>query len=564
MKQSKFFMPTLKETPSDAEAVSHQLMLRGGYVRQVTAGVYSYLPLANRVLSKVSQIIREEMESIDLSEMMMPELLPASLWQKSGRYDSYGPNLFKLKDRHERDFILGPTHEETFTEIVAQEIKSYKRLPFSLFQIQTKFRDENRPRFGLLRGREFIMKDGYSFASNYDQLDQQYENMKNAYLKIFVRTGVDVKPIIGDAGAMGGSDSLEFGAPAAIGEDIIVYTDSGYAANIEMASSYFVKEENNEPLQDVEKVETPNIKTIADLADFLNISEKDIVKSVVYIADEKPVLVLIRGDQEVNEVKLKNLLQVEDLHLATSEEQVELTQVKSGSIGPVNQDFAKEVVADRNIQNMANFVVGANETGFQLKNVNLNRDFTPDNFADIAVVKEGELDPSGKDELKFTRGIEIGHIFKLGTRYSESMNAKFLDENGKAQPVIMGSYGIGVSRLLSAIIEQHHDDRGILWPKEVAPFSVHLIQMKMNDDEQTQISEKLYQDLQSQFEVLYDDRAERPGVKFADADLLGAPFRVIIGKKAAEGIVEVKNNQTKEAVELQLSEVTNYLKNEIG
>ncbi|KRN03799.1 proline--tRNA ligase [Holzapfeliella floricola] len=564
MKQSKFFMPTLKETPSDAEAVSHQLMLRGGYVRQVTAGVYSYLPLANRVLSKVSQIIREEMEAIDSSEMMMPELLPASLWQKSGRYDSYGPNLFKLKDRHERDFILGPTHEETFTEIVAQEIKSYKRLPFSLFQIQTKFRDENRPRFGLLRGREFIMKDGYSFASNYEQLDQQYEDMKNAYLKIFARTGVEVKPIIGDAGAMGGSDSLEFGAPAAIGEDTIVYTDSGYAANIEMASSYFVKEENNAPLQDVEKVATPNIKTIADLADFLKISEKDIVKSVVYIADETPVLVLIRGDQEVNEVKLKNLLQVEDLRLATNDEQFELTQVKAGSIGPVGQNFAKEVIADCNVQNMANFVVGANETGFQLKNINLNRDFTPDNFADITVVKEGELDPTGKAELKFTRGIEIGHIFKLGTRYSEAMNAKFLDENGKAQPVIMGSYGIGVSRLLSAIIEQHHDDRGILWPKEVAPFEVHLIQMKMNNDEQTQISEKMYQDLQSKFEVLYDDRAERPGVKFADADLLGAPFRVIIGKKAAEGIVEVKNNQTKEAVELQISEVANYLKNEIG
>lgn len=565
MLQSKYFMPTLKETPADAEAVSHQMMLRGGYIRQVTAGVYSYLPLSYTVLTNISNIIREEMAKIDVPEMMMPILLPASLWQESGRYEGYGPNLFKLKDRHDRDSILGPTHEETFTDIVAKEVRSYKKLPFMLYQIQTKFRDENRPRFGLLRGREFVMKDAYSFAATYEQLDEQYDAIDGAYRNIFKRVGLQTMAIIGDAGAMGGSDSTEFQAPAAVGEDTVVFNASHtYAANLEMAKSIDTLEVVAEAPLEMEEVATPGIRTIAELAEFMQVPATKIVKSVLYFADDKPVLVLIRGDKQVNEVKLKNYLSVDELRIMTDGEEENLTGALPGGVGPINATFVDTIVADETIAKLTNFVVGANKTGFQIKNVNLDRDFSVTEFTDIALVNEGELDPIDHEPLQFTRGIEIGHIFKLGTRYSESMKANFLDENGKEKPVIMGSYGIGVSRLLSAIVEQNHSERGIFWPASIAPFKLHIVQMKMNDETQTKLAQEIYAKYQGKFEVLYDDRNERAGVKFADADLVGAPVRVIIGKKSSEGIVEVKEPRTGESSELDLTQLDEFITKEIG
>lgn len=564
MRQSKFFMPTLKEVPADAEAVSHQLMLRGGYVRQVTAGVYSYLPLANLVITKICNIVREEMAKIDAPEMLMPIFLPASLWQESGRYESYGPNLFKLVDRHERPSILGPTHEETFTEIVAEELRSYKKMPLTLYQIQTKFRDENRPRFGLLRGREFIMLDAYSFAANEEQLDVQYQEVGQAFQNVFDRVGLKTMAIIADAGAMGGSDSTEYQAPAAVGEDTIAYTAGGYAANIEMAKSIDSLEVTTEEPKEIEKVHTPEIKTITALAEFMALPKTKIVKSVLYRADDKLVLVLIRADKQINEVKLTNIIDANELHVATDAEVVELTGIMPGGIGPVNATFADMVIADETIEHLTNFVVGANETDYQLANVNLGRDFFVDQFYDVKLAEEGELDPIGHEPLKFTRGIEIGHIFKLGTRYTKDFHANFLDENGKEQPVIMGSYGIGISRLLSAIIEQNYTERGIAWPKTVAPFEVHLIQMKMNDADQTKVANDLYQSLSDKYDVLYDERNERAGVKFADADLVGAPVRVIIGKKASEGIIEVKHPGEQDSTEVKLTELENYINSEIG
>lgn len=565
MRQSQFFMPTLKETPSDAEAISHQMMLRGGYIRQVTAGVYAYLPLANIVLTKISNIVRDEMAKINVPEMMMPIFLPADLWIESGRYENYGPNLFKLKDRHDRDSILGPTHEETFTDIVAKEIFSYKKLPFMLYQIQTKFRDENRPRFGLLRGREFIMQDVYSFAATEDQLDQQFNTMKKTYEQIFDRVGLKIMEIIADAGAMGGTASVEFQAPAAIGEDTIAYTKSrNYAANLEMAQSIDDFKPEVEAPKELEKVATPGQKTIADLAKFMGVPETKIVKSVLYLADDKPVLVLIRGDKMVNEVKLTNLLHADNLAVATDGQVLKLTNSQPGGVGPINLDQEIGIVADESIKNLSNFIVGANETDYQFKNVNFGRDFTISEFVDVRNANEGELDVKNHEPLIFDQGIEIGHIFKLGTRYSKAMNAVFLDENGKEQPVIMGSYGIGISRLLSALIEQNHTDRGIVWPKSVAPFAVQIIQMKMNDEAQTKVAEDLYQELSSDYDVMYDDRNERPGVKFADADLMGAPIRIIVGKNAPDGIVEIKHPLDEKSTEIKVSDVISTVKNEIG
>lgn len=565
MRQSQFFMPTLKQTPSDAEAISHQMMLRGGYIRQVTAGVYAYLPLANIVLTKISNIVREEMAKINVPEMMMPIFLPADLWKDSGRYETYGPNLFKLKDRHDRDSILGPTHEETFTDIVAKEIFSYKRLPFMLYQIQTKFRDENRPRYGLLRGREFIMQDVYSFAATADQLDQQFLTMKKTYEQIFNRVGLKIMEIIADAGAMGGTASVEFQAPAEIGEDTIAFTKSNnYAANLEMAQSIDDFNPEQEAPLTIEKVATPGKKTIEDLAEFMEVPTTKIVKSVLYLADNEPILVLIRGDKHVNEVKLTNLLHADSLDVATPEQVLALTDSQPGGVGPIDLKTKMPIIADESIKNLTNFIVGANETDYQFKNVNFDRDLTIDEFVDVRNANEGELDVTNHEPLIFTQGIEIGHIFKLGTRYSKAMNAVFLDENGKEQPVIMGSYGIGISRLLSALVEQNHTERGIVWPKSVAPFMVQIIQMKMNDDSQTAVAEDLYQKLEQDFDVMYDDRNERPGVKFADADLMGAPIRIIVGKNAGDGIVEIKHPRDESSTEVNVSDVLALVKNEIG
>lgn len=561
MKQSKLLIPTLKEVPSDAEAISHQLMLRGGYIKQITAGMYAYLPLAYRVLRNIETIIREEMENIDAAEMLVPAALPAELWQQTGRYETYGPNLFKFQDRHDRDFILGPTHEETFTTIVRDAIKTYKKLPITLYQIQTKYRDENRPRFGLLRGREFIMKDAYSFHAEEESLDKTFRDMDSAYTNVFNRVGLNFRSIIGDAGAMGGNNSKEFMAIAPIGEDTVVYSDeSDYAANLEMAQNKRTMPKSHETLGELQKVATPGAKTIDEVAEFLGSSADREIKTLLFIADEKPVVVLMHGNDEVNEVKLKNYLSCDFLRPAEEDEARKYLGAGFGSLGPVGVSEEIEILADLDVENMANASVGANEDGFHYLNANLGRDFSVTHFADLRTVQEGEISPDGKGHLKFTRGIEIGHIFKLGTRYSKDLDAVVLDENGRQLPIIMGCYGIGVSRLLSAIVEQHSDENGIVWPRSIAPFDVHVIPVNVKKEEQVELSEKVTELLENAgYKVLVDDRKERPGVKFADSDLIGIPARITVGKKAAEGIVEIKLRRTGETLEVKLDELLNSL-----
>lgn len=561
MKQSKLLIPTLKEVPSDAEAISHQLMLRGGYIKQITAGMYAYLPLAYRVLRNIEAIIREEMENIDAAEMLVPAALPAELWQQTGRYETYGPNLFKFQDRHERDFILGPTHEETFTTIVRDAVKTYKKLPITLYQIQTKYRDENRPRFGLLRGREFIMKDAYSFHAEEESLDKTFRDMDSAYTNVFNRVGLNFRSIIGDAGAMGGNNSKEFMAIAPIGEDTVVYSDeSDYAANLEMAQNKRTMPKSHETLGELQKVATPGAKTIDEVAEFLGSSADREIKTLLFIADEKPVVVLMHGNDEVNEVKLKNYLSCDFLRPAEEDEARKYLGAGFGSLGPVGVSEEIEILADLDIENMANASIGANEDGFHYLNANLGRDFSVTHFADLRTVQEGEISPDGKGHLKFTRGIEIGHIFKLGTRYSKDLDAVVLDENGRQLPIIMGCYGIGVSRLLSAIVEQHSDENGIVWPRSIAPFDVHVIPVNVKKEEQVELSEKVTELLENAgYKVLVDDRKERPGVKFADSDLIGIPARITVGKKAAEGIVEIKLRRTGETLEVKLDELLNSL-----
>lgn len=561
MKQSKLLIPTLKEVPSDAEAISHQLMLRGGYIKQITAGMYAYLPLAYRVLRNIETIVREEMENIDAAEMLVPAALPAELWQQTGRYETYGPNLFKFQDRHERDFILGPTHEETFTTIVRDAVKTYKKLPITLYQIQTKYRDENRPRFGLLRGREFIMKDAYSFHAEEESLDKTFRDMDSAYTNVFNRVGLNFRSIIGDAGAMGGNNSKEFMAIAPIGEDTVVYSDeSDYAANLEMAQNKRTMPKSHETLGELQKVATPGAKTIDEVAEFLGSSADREIKTLLFIADEKPVVVLMHGNDEVNEVKLKNYLSCDFLRPAEEDEARKYLGAGFGSLGPVGVSEEIEILADLDVENMANASVGANEDGFHYLNANLGRDFSVTHFADLRTVQEGEISPDGKGRLKFTRGIEIGHIFKLGTRYSKDLDAVVLDENGRQLPIIMGCYGIGVSRLLSAIVEQHSDENGIVWPHSIAPFDVHVIPVNVKKEEQVELSEKVSELLENAgYKVLVDDRKERPGVKFADSDLIGIPARITVGKKAAEGIVEIKLRRTGETLEVKLDELLNSL-----
>lgn len=560
MKQSKVLIPTLKEVPSDAETISHQLMLRAGYIKQVSAGVYAYLPLGYKVLRNIEKIIREEMEKIDAIEMLMPDVIPAELWQESGRYDTYGPELYKFKDRHDRDFILGPTHEETFTTLIRDTIKSYKKLPLVLYQIQMKYRDEKRPRNGLLRGREFLMQDAYSFSTDDESLDQIFMQMDKAYQTIFDRCGLDYRGIIGDAGAMGGSHSKEFQAIADIGEDIIVYSDqSDYAANIEMAKNLRTLQQSHEQPSELKKVPTPGAKTIDEVAQFLDLDTGNMIKTLLFVADDEPVLVLMRGNDQVNEVKLKNTLHANNLRPATDEEAVTYLGADFGSLGPVGVSGVK-TLADLDIEKMVNIAVGANENGFHYLNANLDRDFTVDEFADLRTVQEGELSPDGEGKLQFTRGIEIGHIFELGTRYSDSMKALVLDENGRQLPVKMGSYGIGVSRLLSAIVEQYSDENGITWPRSIAPYDIHVIPVNVKKAEQRELAEQITADLEAQgYRVLEDDRKERAGVKFADADLIGLPVRITVGKKASEGIVEIKLRKTGETLEVKTDELLNSL-----
>lgn len=561
MRQSKILIPTVKEVPSDAEALSHKMMLRAGYIYQVAAGAHAYLPLAYRVVTKVEKIVREELEKIDAAEMVVPAILPAELWKRTGRYETYGDNLFKFSDRHDREFVLGPTHEETFTEIIRDSIKSYKKLPLTLYQIQNKYRDEDRPRYGILRGREFSMMDAYSFSVNQEGLDEAYNNMAVAYNRIFNRIGLKYRTIIADSGAIGGSGSQEFSAIAAVGEDTIAYSDeSDYAANLEMATSQFVSHKSHAAPLALEKIETPGVKTVEELAEFLKIETSGVVKTLFYMADEKPVMVLVRGDHEVNEVKVTNYLDADDLEMATPEQTAEILHASFGSLGPVGVGEDVTILADQYVEDMVNVPVGADEDGFHYINANIGRDFRVDQFGDFRLVQEGEMAPDGKGTLKFTRGIEIGHIFKLGTRYSESLNAQVLDENGRRVDVIMGCYGIGMTRLLSAVAEQYADENGLVWPNAIAPYNVHIVPINFKDDAQNKLALSVESNLQEAgLETLLDDRKERAGVKFADSDLIGIPIRVTIGKKAAEGIVEVKIRKTGETIEVREDELVNTI-----
>ena len=562
MKQSKVLIPTKKEAPSDAEALSHKMMIRAGYIYQVSAGVWSYLPLAYRVIRKVENIIRDEMDKAGAVEMLMPGLLPADLWKESGRYESYGDNLFKLKDRRDRDFILGPTHEETFTEVLRDSIKSYKKLPLVVYQLQDKFRDEDRPRYGILRGKEFEMLDGYSFSADQEGLDEAYNNQAKAYRNIFDRIGLNYKVILADSGTMGGKNSQEFSAPAEVGEDIIAYTDGDYAANIEKAESKFTGVQQTAAPAPIEKKATPGAHTVDEAAESLDLDPNQVIKSMLYIAkmseDEyQPVLVLMRGDDEVNEAKVTNALDCEELELATEEDAEKYLNAHPGSLGPVGVGEEVKILADNYVKVLVNMACGANEDGYHYISANIDRDFRVDQFGDFRNVKEGEIAPDGKP-LKFTPGIEIGHIFKLGTHYSSKLGAQVLDSNGRLTDVIMGSYGIGVTRLLSAVAEQNADENGLVWPDSIAPFDVHVIPVNAKKEDQMAMADKIDQQLtEAGYEVLVDDRKERAGVKFADSDLIGIPIRVTVGKKAQDGIVEIKIRKTGETVEVKQEELVN-------
>lgn len=565
MKQSQIFTPTLRETPSDADVVSHQLMLRAGYIRQISSGVYSYLPLAWRVIQKIEGIIREELNAIGGTEMMLPALIPADLWRESGRYDTYGPEMMKLKDRHDRDFLLGPTHEETFTKLIRDDIKSYKKLPLHLYQIQTKYRDEKRPRFGLLRGREFLMKDSYTFHETNESLDEAYSEIWKAYENIFDRLGLNYRSIIADAGAMGGRESIEFIAmsDSDVGEDTIAYsTESDYAANIEMASSKFKERTNTEVQLEKELVDTPNTKTIEELAQFLEVKKSNILKSVLLVADgEKPVLAIVRGDHDVNEIKVRMAVDAETIEPATDAEIMDLFgDIPAGYVGPIDLPEDITIVADLYVKNMVNAVTGANQSEKHYINVTTGRDFEPSEYTDIRKVQEGDLAPDGSGKLKFATGIEIGHIFKLGTRFSETMDATVLDQNGRPTPVIMGSYGIGISRLLSALTEQFADDKGLNWPASVSPFDVHIVPIKYTNEHQQELTDEIT-DLFTEegYEVLVDDRIERAGVKFTDAELIGIPIRITVGKKAEDDIVEITLRRTGEMVEAKKDDIINTI-----
>lgn len=561
MKQSKTFIPTLRENPADADVKSHRVLLRAGFIRQNASGIYSYLPLAKRVLTKIEQIVREEMEAVNSIELLMPALQAAELWQESGRWEAYGPELMRLKDRHDREFALGATHEEVITTLVRDEIKSYKKLPLTLYQIQSKFRDEKRPRFGLLRGREFIMKDAYSFHATRESLDETYEDMYRAYSNIFSRLGLNFRAVIADAGSIGGKGTHEFMVLSEIGEDTIAYSDtSDYAANIEMAEVVVEYTTPDTPAKEVEKVSTPDQKTIEEVSTFLNVEPSNVIKTLVFDIDGELVVVLARGDHEINDIKLKNALGATSVELAEDAAIKELLGCAPGSIGPVKLPVSVKVIADNAIKSIRNGVAGANEDGFHLLNVNPERDFAISAYEDIRFIQEGDPSPDGQGIVKFAEGIEVGHIFKLGTTYSAKMNATFLDEQGKAQPFIMGCYGIGVSRLLAAVAEQFQDENGFVWPAQLAPYDLHLVPVNTKDEAQVQLAEELYGVLKSyRYDVLYDDRAERAGVKFADADLIGLPVRITVGKKASEGLVEVKFRSTGESAEWAKEEVVDRL-----
>ncbi len=560
MRMSKLFLSTLREVPAEAETISHQLMLRGGMIRKLAAGVYSYLPLGHRVLKKIENIVREEMDAAGAQELLMSALLPAEAYQASGRWDIFGPNMFKLKDRNGRDFCLGPTHEEIFTDTVKSCLKSYRQLPVTLYQIQTKYRDESRPRFGIIRSREFVMKDAYSFDRTWEGLDESYSKMYDAYCKIFSRLGLDYIVVDADTGAMGGSGSQEFMVKSEVGEDTIAHCPyCNYSANVEKAECILLPTEKEAP-KTREKIHTPNVKTIDELVAFLNTDSTKFVKTLIYTANETTVAVMVRGDREVNEVKLANHLgvQADDLMMATPETVVAATGAAVGFAGPIG--IKVPVIMDREVSQMSNFIVGANETDYHFINVN-TEDFEAE-IIDVRVIVAGDPCPKCGQPIETTQGIEVGHIFKLGTKYTEALDCTYLDENGKAQTMIMGCYGIGVSRTIAATIEQFSDENGLVWPVPIAPYQVMVVPVNTKDETQIALAEKVYEELKAQgIEALLDDREERAGVKFKDADLIGIPVRITIGKKAADGICEYKLRTDKESVDVS---VTDAVKNAVS
>ncbi len=567
MRFSELLIPTLKENPHEAEVVSHTLLLRAGFIRKLTSGVYSYLPLGLAAIRKVEQIVREEMNRAGAQEMLMPMVQPASLWEESGRWQKYGPELLRFQDRHSRESCLGPTHEEVITDVIRKNVHSYKELPINLYQIQTKFRDEIRPRFGLMRGREFIMKDGYSFDATEEGTEATYRKMNDAYHRIFARCGLGFRAVEADTGSIGGSFSHEFMVLADTGEDtIVICNDCDYAANMEKARYQEPKAPAETPaLLDLEKIETPGKRKVQAVTEFLNISPKNLIKTLVYMAEDKAVAVLLRGDHEVEEVKLANMLDInaDNLRMADDKEVFDATGVPSGYLGPVGCKIP--VYADLEVSRMYNSAIGANEKNFHMLGANLGRDFEVEKVADLRMVTEEDSCPLCGGPLTLTKGIEVGHIFKLGTNYSEALKATFLNNQGEEQPFIMGCYGIGVSRTVAASIEQNHDKDGIIFPLPIAPFQVLLLNLSPKDEAISGAAQELYEQLQAEgIEVLLDDRDERPGSKFKDADLIGIPYRVTVGKSfTKDGVIEIRTRADGNTVSKPLAETSTYIASEI-
>lgn len=563
MRMSKYLVPTLKEDPADAEVISHRLMLRAGMIRKLTSGIYSYLPLGYRSLRKVEKIVREEMDAAGAQEVFLPAVQPAELWMESGRWEMYGKELLRFKDRHGRDCCIGPTHEEVITDLVRRDVRSYRDLPINLYQIQTKFRDEIRPRFGLMRGREFLMKDAYSFDVDEKGAEESYRQMWNAYSRIFSRCGLQFRAVEADSGPIGGSFSHEFMVLAMTGEDTIVSCDScDYAANMEKAEIRPAETETSaEAAEPPKRVETPGMSTIEQVSQFLGVRPQHLIKTLIMRTDQGPVAVLLRGDHELNEVKVKNFLNVADLELADQRTIEEVTGGPLGFSGPMDLKNVR-ILADYAIRAMPSAVIGGNQKDIHVINVRLDRDFSVDQFGDFRAAMEGDPCPRCQGKLVLSRGIEVGHVFKLGLKYSKAMSARFLDADGLEQYMVMGCYGIGVSRTVAAAIEQNHDEDGIIFPPPIAPFSVIVTPVGGKSVEIDQTAEQIYQELwDAGIDALLDDRNERPGVKFKDADLTGIPFRLTVGKKAlAQGKVELRNRRSKEVTLVEVSQVVEHVK----
>ncbi|SFE20304.1 proline--tRNA ligase [Nitrosomonas sp. Nm166] len=566
MRVSQFFISTLKEAPTEAELISHKLMLRAGLIKRLGSGLYTWMPLGLRVLRKIENVVREEMNNSDAIEVLMPAIQPAELWQETGRWNVFGPQMLKIKDRHEHDFCFGPTHEEIITDIARKEIKSYRQLPLNFYQIQTKFRDEIRPRFGVMRAREFLMKDAYSFHTDADSLAQTYQLMYETYSRIFTRLGLKFRGVAADTGAIGGSGSHEFHVLAESGEDAIAFCpDSDYAANIELASSRIPQQERDQPEGAMQKISTPNKKTCAEVAEFLGVPLQKTIKTLAVKANNKLFLLLLRGDHQLNELKIRKIPFLSEFEMASEADILQAMGTVPGYIGPVGSKAC--VIADQAVINMSNFVCGANEEGFHLAHVNFDRDLKiPEHIFDIRNVIPGDPSPDGKGKLEICRGIEVGHIFQLRTKYSEVMKASYLDESGQTKYMEMGCYGIGISRIVAAAIEQSHDERGIIFPTAMAPFQLAIIPIGLQKSAPVKDTvERLYQQLtDAQIEVLLDDRDERPGVMFADTELIGIPHRIVIGERGLkQSVIEYQGRKDQASQAIPVDEIFSFITNKI-